>query len=189
MSNTINFTGRLTADPKIFGQGKKTRAVFTVASSYGKGDDEITTFVPCTAFGSLADNIAESLSKGMQVTGSGYLRNYTKEVVIDDEDVNLTMLAVTVHTIGPALNFASADVTRNPRNDHFDEDLGEEEEEVKPARKRKPRAKAKPAPTVDDDDFEEEEEVKPVRKRKPRAKAKPAPTVDDDDFEDDDDEF
>ena len=107
--NSISFVGNLTADPKlIFGNSGKARATFSVAVNEGQGEDEKTHFVNVTAFGSLAENIADSLSKGQRVVVVGRLNTYAKDVTIDGDEKSLTMVNFTASAIGPDLRWATA---------------------------------------------------------------------------------
>lgn len=84
MSASITLTGRLTADPELrFTPAGKAVASFTVATSRRKkvGDnweDADTTFWTCSAWETLAEQVAENLTKGtaVVVSGSAYQRNW-----------------------------------------------------------------------------------------------------------------
>lgn len=79
MSTTVNLTGRLTADPEMRYSAKgQPVAKFTVVTSRrvrdaqsGEWSDADTTFWDCVAFGQLAENTAESLTKGTAVLVTG----------------------------------------------------------------------------------------------------------------------
>ena len=105
--NSISLVGNLTGDPKlIFGDSGKARATFSVAVNEGQGETEKTHFVNVTAFGTLAENIADSLSKGQRVVVVGRLNTYSKDVTIDGDDKSLTMVSFTASAIGPDLRWA-----------------------------------------------------------------------------------
>lgn len=185
--NNIVLVGNLTKDPKLITKGKNPRAIFTIAVNERFGDDgeERTHFANATAWGTLAENMANSLSKGDRVVAVARLNTYGKDVEIDGDEVELTMTSFTVTALGPDLRWAEAEVTkvkpekskrrRDDDDDLDDEEEDDDEEEVKP--KSKVRSKTRRAAQEEDED---EEEAKPKRKRKAKA------PVDDDE---DDDEF
>ena len=112
----IQIVGNLTADPKLYGKKDETpRAVFTIAVNERPRDGEEegkSHFLNCTAWGTLAENLVESLGKGTRVVATGRFNTYPKEVEIDGDEVNLTMTSFTVTAIGPDLRWATADVTK-----------------------------------------------------------------------------
>jgi len=182
--NTISLVGNLTKDPRLISKKKQTpRAIFTIAINerYGKdGENEVTHFAQCTAFGDLAEHIAGSLSKGDRVVAAARLNPYSKEVEIDGEDVDLTMTAFTVTAIGPELRFAEAEVTRISKDDD------EEDEVSKKSTSKKSRKAAEP----DDDEEDDEEDEAPKKSRvKSKAKKKAKEDDEDEDDEEEDDEF
>jgi len=114
--NAITLVGNLTADPKvIIGASGKQRTTFRVAVNEGQGDNEKTHFVGCTAFGTLGENVADSLHKGNRVIVSGRFDSYNKEVEIEGETKSLTMLNVTASSVGPDLRWHVAKVTKVTR--------------------------------------------------------------------------
>lgn len=151
--NSICFVGNLTGDPKlIFGDSGKARATFSVAVNEGQGDTEKTHFVNVTAFGTLAENIADSLSKGQRVVVVGRLNTYAKDVTIDGDDKSLTMVNFTASAIGPDLRWAKAKVTKVVREGSTDADA--DSGSAKPAAKSSSaKPAAKQAAPADDDDF------------------------------------
>jgi single-strand DNA-binding protein len=77
----------------------------------GQWKDGDTLFITCVAWRQLADNIAESLSKGMRVIVSGRLtqRSY------NTEDGKRTVYEVQADEVGPSLRTVTAKVTRASR--------------------------------------------------------------------------
>ncbi|HEY4598889.1 single-stranded DNA-binding protein [Corynebacterium sp.] len=117
----ITVVGNLTAAPELrFTPNGAAVANFTVASTPRTFDrntsewkDGEALFLRCSAWKELAENVAESLDKGMRVIVQGRLkaRSY------DDRDGNRrTSWELDVDEIGPALKFATAKVTRAQRN-------------------------------------------------------------------------
>lgn len=150
--NAISFVGNLGADPEVIvGASGKKRVGFSVAVNEGQGDSEKTHWIRCTAFGTLAENMCDSLHKGTRVVVVGRFNTYTKEVGTDGEAKNLTMVGVTVSSLGPDLTWATAKVSRVVR-----EGNGEaEEDDAKSSSSAKPAAssKASKAPVEEDDGF------------------------------------
>jgi single-strand DNA-binding protein len=153
--NSISFVGNLTGDPRLVkpaaGSDAKPRATFSVAVNEGQGDEEKTHFINVTAFGTLGENLAESLSKGQRVVVVGRFNTYSKDVQIDGDDKSLTMVAVTASAVGPDLRWAKAKVTKVTRAASTDEP-GDTPDEA-PAKKSGSASKATAAKAADDDDF------------------------------------
>jgi single-strand DNA-binding protein len=154
--NAVSFVGNLTANPKLIeGSTGTRRATFSIAVNEGQGDDEKTHFLNVTAFGTLGENVASSLSKGQRVVVVGRLNTYPKEVEIDGVAKNLTMVAVTASAVGPDLKWAVAKVTKITREAAPAEEVGNDGEEEAAADSSKSSASskaAKPAPAAKADD-------------------------------------
>ena len=117
----ITVVGNLVADPELrWTANGASVANFKVASTPRTFDrqanqwvDGEALFVPCSVWKEAAENVAESLTKGMRVIVQGRLkaRSY------DDRDGNKrTSWELDVDEVGPALRFATAKVTRAQRN-------------------------------------------------------------------------
>ena len=117
----ITVVGNAVADPELrFTPNGAAVANFTVASTPRTFDrqanqwvDGEALFLRCSVWKEVAENVAESLDKGMRVIVQGRLkaRSY------DDKDGNRrTSWELDVDEIGPALKFATAKVTRAQRN-------------------------------------------------------------------------
>ena len=107
----ITLIGNLTADPELlFTQSGAAVTNFTVASTPRTFDRQTQEwFLNCHVWRQAAENVAESLTKGMRVIVQGRLRarSYT------DRDGNQrTVHEVQVDEIGPSLQWATAQVTR-----------------------------------------------------------------------------
>ena len=72
--NKIVVMGRLTTDPEVKTVGEKNTNVvnFSLAVPRDFAKD-VTDFIPCSAFGGLAETMAKYLKKGSQIVGSGTL--------------------------------------------------------------------------------------------------------------------
>ena len=113
----ITVVGNLTADPELrFTPSGAPVANFTVASTprtfdrqSGEWKDGDAMFLNCAVWRQPAENVAESLSKGMRVIVQGRLRSRSYET---REGEKRTVFEVEVEEIGPALKYATAKVTR-----------------------------------------------------------------------------
>src|SRR5699024_6986884 len=126
-------------------------------------DEERTHFAQCTAWGTLAENMADSLVKGTRVVAAARLNTYSKEVTTDDdEEVSLTMTSFTVTAVGPDLRWATAEVAKvkpaKSRDDDDDDDEDEEEEPAKPKAKSKSKVKSKAKAAEEDTDDDDDED-------------------------------
>jgi single-strand DNA-binding protein len=115
---TITVVGNLTADPELrFTPSGAPVANFTVASTprtldraSGEWKDGDALFLNCAVWRQPAENVAESLTKGMRVIVQGRLRQRSYET---REGEKRTVIELDVDEIGPALKYATAKVTRN----------------------------------------------------------------------------
>ena len=114
---TICITGNLVDDPILrFTPSGAAVANFTIASTPRAFDkqsnewkDGDTMFLNCSVWRQAAENVAESLTKGMRVIVQGRLKSRS----YDDRDGNKrTVFEVDVEEIGPSLARATAVVTR-----------------------------------------------------------------------------
>lgn len=113
----ITLIGNLTADPDLrFTPSGAAVANFTVASTPRNFDrqtnewkDGEAMFLNCAVWRQAAENVAESLSKGMRVVVTGRLRARSYET---REGEKRTVFEVDVDEVGPSLRYATAKVTR-----------------------------------------------------------------------------
>lgn len=113
--------GNLTADPELrFTPSGSAVANFTIASTPRTFDrqsndwkDGDTLFLRCSVWREAAENVAETLQKGMRVIAQGNLkmRPYTTK-----EGEKRTSTELDVQEVGPSLKYASAKVTRAQTN-------------------------------------------------------------------------
>ncbi|MFT4215910.1 MAG: single-stranded DNA-binding protein [Micropruina sp.] len=114
----ITLVGNLTADPELrFTPSGAAVANFTVASTPRTFDrqtsewrDGDAMFLNCSVWRQAAENVAESLTKGMRVVVQGRLKSRSYET---REGERRTVFEVDVDEVGPSLRYASAKVTRN----------------------------------------------------------------------------
>jgi single-strand DNA-binding protein len=113
----ITVVGNLTADPELrFTPSGAPVANFTVASTprtfdraSGEWKDGDAMFLNCAVWRQPAENVAESLTKGMRVIVQGRLRSRSYET---REGEKRTVFEVEVEEVGPSLRYATAKVTR-----------------------------------------------------------------------------
>ena len=114
----ITLVGKLTADPELrFTPSGAAVANFTVASTPRTFDrqtsewkDGDAMFLNCSVWRQAAENVAESLTKGMRVVVQGRLKSRSYET---REGERRTVFEVEVDEVGPSLRYASAKVSRN----------------------------------------------------------------------------
>ena len=116
----ITLVGNIVADPELrFTPSGAAVANFRVASTprvfnkdTGQHEDGEALFLTCNVWRQAAENVAESLTKGMRVIVNGTLKQRSYQT---KEGENRTVYEVDVAEVGPSLTFASAQVNRNPR--------------------------------------------------------------------------
>ncbi|HWO60626.1 MAG TPA: single-stranded DNA-binding protein [Umezawaea sp.] len=117
---TITVVGNLTADPELrFTQSGAAVASFTVASTprtfdkaSGEWKDGDALFLRCNVWRQVAENVAESLTRGSRVLVSGRLRQRSFET---KEGEKRTVMELEVDEIGPSLRYATAKVNKVSR--------------------------------------------------------------------------
>ena len=116
----IHLVGNLTADPELrFTPAGAAVANFTVASTprtfdrqSGEWKDGDALFLRCTVWRQPAENVAESLTRGMRVMASGRLRQRSFET---REGEKRTVVELEVDEVGPSLRYAIAKVNKVTR--------------------------------------------------------------------------
>lgn len=117
MTTTITIIGALGADPELrFTPSGKAVASFQVAVNKRRKDqsgawvDDGADWHSVQAWGTLAENVAESLTKGTRVVVTGRLESREWE---DREGNRRTSWEITAQGVGVDLSFATAKVTRS----------------------------------------------------------------------------
>jgi single-strand DNA-binding protein len=116
----ITVIGNLTADPELrFTPSGAAVANFTVASTprtfdrpSGEWKDGDALFLRCNVWRQAAENVAESLTRGMRVMVSGRLRQRSFET---REGEKRTVVELEVDEVGPSLRYATAKVNKVSR--------------------------------------------------------------------------
>lgn len=116
----ITVVGNAVADPELrFTPSGAAVANFRIASTPRRynaqtqqWEDGEALFLTCNAWRNMAENVAESVSKGMRVIVTGRLRQRSFQT---KEGESRTVFEIEVDEVGPSLKYASAQVNRNPR--------------------------------------------------------------------------
>jgi single-strand DNA-binding protein len=117
----ITIAGNLVDDPELrFTPAGQPVARFRVASTprfrdnaTGEWKDGDSLFLTCNVWRQAAENVAESLTRGMRVLVSGRLRQRSYET---KEGEKRTVYEVEVDDVGPSLRNASAKVNKVARS-------------------------------------------------------------------------
>ncbi len=116
----ITVVGNLVADPELrFTPSGAAVANFRVASTprildkaTNEWKDGESLFITCNVWRQYAENVAESLTKGMRVIVTGRLKQRSYET---REGEKRTVVELDVDEVGPALKSATAKVNRVQR--------------------------------------------------------------------------
>jgi single-strand DNA-binding protein len=117
--NHVNIIGNLTRDPELrFTPTGQATAGFGLAvnrrwqNRQTQEWEEATSFFDVVCWGQLAENAAQSLSKGSRVIVSGRLDQRSWETA---ERERRSKVEITADEIAPSLRWATAVITRNER--------------------------------------------------------------------------
>jgi single-strand DNA-binding protein len=120
MSNSVTLVGNLVEDPELrFTASGIAMARVRLAVNRRWRDNnnewqEETGFFGGTCWREVAENIAESLSKGDRVFITGRLEQRSWE---NNEGEKRSIIEVRIDEIGPSLRWATAQVSKTPRSD------------------------------------------------------------------------
>lgn len=119
--NTVELIGNITRDPELrFTPSGAAVANFGLAvnrrwrNQQTNEWEEQVSFFDVVCWRELAENVAESLTKGSRVMVSGRLDQRSWET---DNGEKRSKVEVVADEIGPSLRWATAQVTRNERRD------------------------------------------------------------------------
>jgi single-strand DNA-binding protein len=118
--NTVTIIGNCTRDPELrYTNNGMQVASFGVAinqrrrnNETGQWEDGETSYFDISCFRELAENVAESVSKGTRVIVSGTLRQRSWETPDGDRRSKVEIIA---DEVGPSLRWATAQVERQAR--------------------------------------------------------------------------
>jgi len=116
----ITVVGNLTADPELrFTPSGAAVANFTVAATprtfdrqSGEWKDGEALFMRCNVWRQAAENVAETLTRGMRVMATGRLKQRSFET---REGEKRTVVELEVDEVGPSLKYATAKVNKVSR--------------------------------------------------------------------------
>jgi len=120
--NTITVVGNITKEPELKFLGSGNAAVkFSIAvNKRRKGKDgeyeESTSFFDVQAYGTLAENLANSVTKGNRIVVTGEIEQRSWD---DKEGNKRSTVEITASEVGPSLRWATAEITRNPSKGGF----------------------------------------------------------------------
>ena len=117
----ITVVGNLVDDPELrFTPSGAAVANFRIASTPRTFDRQTNEwkdgeglFLSCSVWRQAAENVAESLTKGMRVVVQGRLKQRSYE---DREGQKRTVVELEVEEVGPSLKYATAKIARVQRN-------------------------------------------------------------------------
>ncbi|MEI8404121.1 MAG: single-stranded DNA-binding protein [Actinomycetes bacterium] len=119
--NTVTVVGNLTRDPELrFTNSGQANASFGVAvnrrwqNRQTQEMEEQVSYFNVVCWREMAENTAESLTKGMRVVVTGRLEQRSWETKEGDKR---SVIEIVADEIAPSLRWASAQVTRNERSD------------------------------------------------------------------------
>ena len=116
--NTVTVVGNVTRDPELrFTSSGQAVATFGLAvnrrwQNRNNEWEESTSFFDVTCWAQMAENVAESVTKGTRVLVTGRLEQRSWET---NDGEKRSKVEIVAEEIGPSLRFATAGVTKNER--------------------------------------------------------------------------
>ena len=111
-NNTVTVVGNVTRDPELrFTPNGAAVVNFGLAwNRKGQNDEEIVSFFDITCWRNLAENVAESITKGSRVIVYGRLDQRSWE---NDDGDRRSKVEIVADDVAPSLKWATAEITRN----------------------------------------------------------------------------
>ncbi len=126
--NNVDLTGNATRDPELrFTPSGQPVATFGLAvnrrwqNRQTQQWEEAVSYFDIVCWGQLAENVAESITKGTRLMVTGRLDQRTWETQEGDKRSKVEIVA---DEVGPSLRWATASVTKNERRGGFDGGAG-----------------------------------------------------------------
>jgi single-strand DNA-binding protein len=117
--NNVSVVGNATRDPELrFTPSGQAIATFGIAvnrswrNKQSNEWEESVSFFDVTCWAQMAENVAESVTKGTRVLVSGRLEQRSWET---NDGEKRSKVEIVADEIGPSLRFATAGVTKNER--------------------------------------------------------------------------
>lgn len=119
--SSVSLVGNLTREPELkYLPSGTASAQFGLAVNLRRRNgqsqewEERTSFFDVVCYGSLGENVSESLGKGCRVVVTGRLEQRSWE---NDQGEKRSKVEVVADEVGPSLRWATCDVTRNERRE------------------------------------------------------------------------
>jgi len=130
--NSVTLIGNLVDDPELRFTPSgvaMTKVRFAVNKRYQKDGEwqEETSFFGGTCWRDLAENVAESLQKGLRIIVVGELQQRQWETQEGDKR---SIVEVDIKEIGPSIRWATTTVTKTPRDGAWANDNKGDKEQV-----------------------------------------------------------
>ena len=124
--NSVTLIGNITRDPELrFTPSGQAIATFGIAVNrrFQRNNqwEEQTSFFNITAWGTLGENVSNSLQKGARVIVNGRLEQRSWET---QEGEKRSVVEVVADEVGPSLRWATAEITKNDRREGGSGDMG-----------------------------------------------------------------
>ncbi len=119
--NNVQIVGNVTRDPELrYTPSGASVTNFSIAWNrrYERNGQQVeeVSFFDVVCWGTLADNVAASISKGVRVIVEGRLDQRSWET---PQGEKRSKVEITADEVSPSLRWASVEVARNPRDDNF----------------------------------------------------------------------
>lgn len=111
-NNTVTVVGNVTRDPELrFTPNGAAVANFGLAwNRKGQNDEEVVSFFDVTCWSGLAENVAESITKGSRVVVYGRLDQRSWE---NQDGERRSKVEIVADDVAPSLRWATVEITRN----------------------------------------------------------------------------
>jgi single-strand DNA-binding protein len=120
MTSNLTIVGNLTKDPELrFTPTGQATASFSIAVNRRWQNrqtnqwEEATSFFDVVAWGSLAENMADSVHRGDRVVVEGRLDQRSWE---NNQGEKRSKIEITANEVAPSLRWATAEISKNQRS-------------------------------------------------------------------------
>lgn len=119
--NTVSIVGNMTRDPELrYTPSGASVCNFGLAwnKRYQRNGEQVeeVSYFDVSCWGTLAENVAASLTKGTRIVVSGELEQRSWET---PQGERRSKVEIKADDVSPSLRWASVEVTRNARDDNF----------------------------------------------------------------------